>query len=386
MKILLCEDNDEKAKQLSAYIEESLAGNDVNVARAATLSAAQKCLYERAFDLVILDLMLPLRDGQRPEDVSEHLIGALETSDKNKGTNVIALTGFDDLVEAQRQKFLDSGIILVGFEVGSETWRRQLDVAVARIRQQTIFDFVVVCALDKERTAYRKSDASIGEYRNIRGLDCLEMTIGTSRGLCIKLPRMGLVNAAIVTARAIELFSPSLVAMSGICAGVKGRSKIGQLVVPDMCWEYQAGKWANNSFKLEHFDAPIKPESKTVLSQLVEPDLALRSLKAGLLDDPIVDEEVTMDPMATGSAVISDSARIEAIGEQHRKMVALDMEMYGVFQASRLSAAAPIFVGAKTVVDLADEAKDDRYHDYGCVLSARFITWVIPHLLASVGE
>jgi hypothetical protein len=87
--------------------------------------------------------------------------------------------------------------------------------------------------------------------------------------------------------------------------------------------------------------------------------------------------------MATGSAVVSDAAKIETIGDQHRKMVALDMEMYGVFQASCLSAASPAFVGAKTVVDLADEAKDDRYHDYGCVLSARFIAWVIPHLLAS---
>ena len=80
-----------------------------------------------------------------------------------------------------------------------------------------------------------------------------------------------------------------------------------------------------------------------------------------------------MAPMATGSAVIASSERLATIQEQHRKIAAIDMEMYGVLKASRLSAVNPIAFGAKTIVDLADSAKGDRYHEYGSILSARFV-------------
>jgi adenosylhomocysteine nucleosidase len=52
-------------------------------------------------------------------------------------------------------------------------------------------------------------------------------------------------------------------------------------------------------------------------------------------------------------------------------MAGLDMEMYGVYKAVELSSKNPI--GAKTVADLADNAKADKYHEYGSILSARFV-------------
>ncbi|TOF93204.1 hypothetical protein CGJ11_24035, partial [Vibrio parahaemolyticus] len=70
--------------------------------------------------------------------------------------------------------------------------------------------------------AYRETDATIGQTRKIHGLDCLEITIGSSHGFIIKPHSMGLVNMAITASKAIELFQPKIVAMSGICAGVTG--------------------------------------------------------------------------------------------------------------------------------------------------------------------
>ncbi len=64
---------------------------------------------------------------------------------------------------------------------------------------------------------------------------------------------------------------------------------------------------------------------------------------------------------------------MQDIGAQHRKMAGLDMEMYGVYKAAELSSGNPLFFGAKTVVDLADSAKGDTYHEYGSILSARFV-------------
>ena len=38
---------------------------------------------------------------------------------------------------------------------------------------------------------------------------------------------------------------------------------------------------------------------------------------------------------------------------------------------------------AKTVVDLADPNKDDKYHEYGCAISARFVVKALGKFLAS---
>lgn len=58
------------------------------------------------------------------------------------------------------------------------------------------------------------------------------------------------------------------------------------------------------------------------------------------------------------------------------------MEMYSVFRASAQSYdSSAVFFGAKTVVDLADENKSDKYHQYGCILSARFVARSIMELL-----
>ena len=242
MRILIIEDQDEKYSIIETEMRRFFDKVAVDVTRAETLAIATKCVYETKFDLIIIDLMLPLRAGGEPEDISEEIIATIELSDTNRGANIIALSGFEDLVTEQRQRFADAGIILVHYDGEVANWKKAITAAISRITQQMLFDFVVVCALDKERNAFRSTRAEIGELRNIRGLDCLTMTIEGLRGVCIKLPRMGLVDASIITSRAIDRFSPKIVAMSGICAGISGTSNIGALIIADPCWEYQGRK------------------------------------------------------------------------------------------------------------------------------------------------
>jgi adenosylhomocysteine nucleosidase len=226
-----------------------------------------------------------LRDGTSPEDISEEVISIIETSDANRGAGCIALSGFEDLVDEQRARFSDAGIILVHYDGDGGNWKKRLSGALARVREKEVFDFVIVCALDKERNAYKNTGAEYGSLRNIRGLDCMPIKIGELSGACVKLPRMGLVEASIITVRTIELFNPKILAMSGICAGVAGNSKIGNLVVADICWEYQAGKWADDKFKIEHYDVSLDINTKTSLSQLIAVDVRGDKYKIGLMED-----------------------------------------------------------------------------------------------------
>ena len=323
-----------------------------------------------------------LREGEDEQDISEDIISILELSSSNRDASIIAFSGFEDLVTAQRQRFSEAGIILVRYNSADDLWKKHISNALSKIREQVVFDFLIVCALEKERSAYRSTNAKIGEFRNIRGLDCLILEVGLLKGACIKLPRMGLVEASIITTRAIGLFKPRIVAMSGICAGREGNSKLGTLVVPDICWEYQAGKWADAGFKMEHYDVALQATVRTILDQLIASDVKGAKYKEGLLEDSIRFESIVIAPMSTGSAVIASSERMEQVGTQHRKMAGVDMEMYGVYKAAELSAQNLVFFGAKTVVDLANNSKGDTYHEYGSILSARFVLDVISKLAA----
>src|ERR1700731_3026757 len=168
--------------------------------------------------LIVSVLMFPLRDSQPlRQDISEDIISILELSTSNRDTNIISLSGYEDLVSSQRQRFTESGIILVHYDGSGGRWKKYIRSALSKIKEQVIFDFVIICALEKERSAYRSTSAKIGEFRNIRGLDCMMVELGSLKGACIKLPRMGLVEASIITTRAIDLFRPKLVTMSGIC-------------------------------------------------------------------------------------------------------------------------------------------------------------------------
>ena len=52
---------------------------------------------------------------------------------------------------------------------------------------------------------------------------------------------MGLVGMAITASKAIEAFQPKIVCMSGICAGVEGEVGLLDIIIGNICWEYQTG-------------------------------------------------------------------------------------------------------------------------------------------------
>lgn len=52
---------------------------------------------------------------------------------------------------------------------------------------------------------------------------------------------------------------------------------------------------------------------------------------------------------------------MKEIGGQHRKWAALEMEMYSLYEAATQSICAPLYFGAKAVVDVGDSSKETPY-------------------------
>jgi len=379
IKALIIEDNDVKYIKIFSIISDYFGSDRVEVTRCAFFAESVETIFEHHFDLIVVDLLLPRFFGDEPVDISEELVEHLGGSSKNSNATVIAISEFNDVIASRRSQFAKQAVFLLSYDE-HETWQECLKVLMQRVSFRRHLDFVIICALDKERSAFRRvdnDDFAWGEMFEVEGLDCREVKIGGASGMCIKQPRMGLVDATAVATKVLSVFSPRILAMAGICGGVSGESELGQLVVSDPSWEHQAGKWDGDSFRYEAYQEHLENGLRTRLSQLVESEGDFHDLTRGLLALPRLEKAAVIAPSGSGSAVIASKEHIDKIALQHRKLAAIDMEVYGVHRAVALFGSEVHCFAAKVVTDMADEEKDDALQIEGAVLSARFVVRAI---------
>jgi len=173
--------------------------------------------------------------------------------------------------------------------------------------------------------------------------------------------------------------------MSGICAGVDGESNLLDLIIGNICWEYQTGKYKNNKFKQEPYQSSIGNLIEVELKQFIDSNININKIKEGLYDTELKDSKILIGPISSGSAVIASAKKMEEIGMQRRKMAGLEMEMYSLYEAASQSLCKPLFFGAKAVVDLGDSSKGDTLHTTASIISARLIIRFLTSKLPSLG-
>lgn len=381
LNILIIEDSDEKSAEIVREVESFFKGAK-RIDRCASFSEVAKAIYEKAYDFIVADLMIPRRRGETEVDFSEELLLYISTSEKNSNAVTVGLSKFPDVVKARLEEFSARLVFLLHFDEAG-AWRQSLNLCMQRVAQNNVYDFVIICALEVEREAFRSvKGVEYGELSNFRGMDCRSLTIGTYKGLCVVPPRMGLVDATAVAAFALSECKPRVLAMAGICAGFSKEASLGSVIVSDPSWEHQAGKWKGNDFQTSHYQEPLNNEVRTCIAQVVKKDSTLSSLRYDLRDLKTPSENSALvAPSVSGSSVVASEELASSIAGQHRKMAALDMEVYGVYRAAALYPSQVKFFAAKTVVDFADEGKGDDIHTDGAILSARFVSATIGELL-----
>ena len=374
MHILLIEDQEDKIQVINDFIYENFDKDQCDITEAKSLEEARRQILSSIFDLIIFDIFLPITsaDDSYVSDVSVEIINEFSQS-QNYQTETIAITQYDIKDITNINIFNEAGVTVVHYSNEDLKWKDCLQVKLNRIVDKLKYDFLIFCALNKERTAYLNTDATVGELKKLNGLNCQNIKIGNHNGLCIKPNKMGLVNMAITASKAIEFFQPKIVAMSGICAGVEGEAKLLDLIIGDPCWEYQTGKFKDNEFKQEPYQSPIDQSIRVELDQFCQSDTDLSEIKSGLFESDLNTSRMFLAPVSSGSAVVASAEKMAEIELQHRKMAALEMEMYSLYEAARQSLCKPLYFGVKAVVDLGDTLKNDSVHSPASIISARFV-------------
>ncbi|MGM8930526.1 phosphorylase family protein [Salinicola halophyticus] len=384
MKILVLEDEDVKFEQIKAHVLEIMP--EAVIDREKNWLDYSHTVANIKYDLILLDLLVPRssKDGTI-EDHHAHLV---ETTryyrSKSFSTPAIVLTRHSlndgdfvhdlNLVDINVIPFNDHG-----------QWREALRIKLMAVRSPKKFDVVIMCALEKEASAFEELADSWGQVKTISGLSCREIKIGEYKTVIVRASRMGLVAAAVAAAFALDRFEPRLICMSGICGGVAGESNIYDLLVTQSCHQHDAGKWGETGFKSEHYDVQL---DVSVHNKLVEvasgPAMASleTDLNPGKSEVPsgierircnIVSDAIT----SSGSAVIAQAGKTSSLSVGQRKLAGFDMEVYSVYEAARHALKRTAFFAAKAVVDDGDENKGDSFHRIGCLLSARFVVAAI---------
>jgi nucleoside phosphorylase len=375
MKVLIIEDKPEKAAQIELIVRKfCLDKNDssnVYIENAYSTSMIHKPIHTTKFNLIIFDVYLPLYEKSKEEqNATRDIIFAYKDS-LNANTDAIVLTQQPN--SGDNSLFNEHGVIFIEYD-DNKNWVNPLNFVLEKVSKKINFDFLIFCALTKERKAYTHTNAKLGCLKTVSGLDCQELTIGDKRGLCIKPTRMGLINMAVTAARAIELFEPPFVGMSGVCAGQTDTTKMLDVIICTMAWEYQAGKYQSGVFIQEPYQVSVPPEQQNEISQFVEDPKLKNIICDGLtMHEHVNDMTIKLGPIASGSLVVADSKKMGEIKEGHRKLLGLEMEINALYEAANQTSCKPKYLAIKTATDFGDTDKSatDDFQDIGSIMAAR---------------
>lgn len=390
MKILILEDDLNKKNAINDQLQKFIY--EIEVVHVVDFQSFHTAIERDKFDLIIADLIVPLFKGMEESDVTQNIVESVRDIECcNFRTPVVALTQFSNTAEDNFRGLNNKDILVLTYHDDENSpWRSSLMEKLALCVPPLTYDFIIVCALEKEAAAYLSIDKNIEKgTKSYQGFDIRNINISDKNGIIITSPRMGLVSSSIVCARAIEVFKPKIICMSGICAGFSDKSNIYDVIIPDICHQHDSGKWDTDGFSPEIYSVQVNPDVRSKINEIIgRSDFkifisdGIRCKKSEIPDDKEYFEfNVILGPASSGSSVVADEEMASEIKKQHRKAVAFEMETFALYEAARLSPSTPKFFSAKAVVDNGNAKKGDAFHTVASLVSAKCVYKILEGLL-----
>lgn len=397
VRLIIVDDEIEKGKDISRILHQRF-GDDFDVAHVSNAVDARKRMRECRYDIALIDVNLPesLMDAPSAE-AGFALFDMLKVDSRaNLPDEVIFVTAREELEKEAFRKASERGATLCFYRETENAW---IDVLAGRV------GYIIA---RKKRHAPPQADVAIvtalssPEFDAVLNIGCdwKPYSLGSDathyylggvnvEGRKLSLvaacaPRKGMPMSAALAAKITQVFKPKLLAMVGICAGVRGKVSLGDIVVADPTWDWGSGKHAIDAEELPVFRAaPYQSGLKQNIAALVQAECREQSLctrvRAGWPGRvPEGELKVHLGPMASGASVLAHDQAIGPIVEGHREVIAVEMEAYAVMAAADLCGAIPLVI--KSVCDFADAKKSDDWQAYASYTSASYLAHLLPKL------
>ncbi|MDR5832563.1 hypothetical protein P9250_32460 [Caballeronia sp. LP006] len=399
LKILIVEDEQEKRRLIAAAVLGTQGINEEDVEYATDVSAAKRAIRRCRFDLVILDINLPEKpDAYATAGAGLQVVSFIKNNVAAKPPGyLVGMTAYDESADAAADEFASPLWKLVRFSYTENGWKQSLELALEYLVQKHRppyvsdgktyhTDLAIFTALDEELESVLALNANWSQ--EVVAHDHARYYVGTfasqhrpMRVVAVAAPRMGMPPAAAVAAKLISTFRPRTLVIAGICAGVRGKTELGDILIADPCFDWGSGKWVRDETTSELRFRPAPYQWR--LDERLRAGARAVALTPGILDGihrqfegarPAKTPRVIIDAMASGASVLQAARLVDDVRDQHKNLVGVEMESYAVFTAAEYaSEPRPACIAIKSVCDFGDETKSDDAHTYASYTSAQFL-------------
>lgn len=400
IKILIIEDEQEKRRNIVEAILSVEGISEGDIDHDSDVVAAKRRLTQTRYDLVILDINLPENSVSKPAvGAGLGILNFIKRNAKAQAPKfLVGMSAYDEGFSAATDAFSSPLWKLMRFSYGDSTWQNQLREAVEYIVQNDKPPY-----LTDGRTFHRDLAIFVAledvELDSIRALDGHWQEVAVAHDnsryfegyfsngdsyvsvVVVAAPKMGMPTAAAISSKLIYTYRPRYLAITGICAGVKGKVEIGDILVADPCFDWGSGKWVKNpvSGDLRFRPAPypwrLDDGIRSKIKALSESEKVIEEIRYAFgTAAPRVAPSVKIEAMASGGSVLQAAKLMDDVLDQHKNLVGVEMESYAVFTAAAYAPEPrPVCFSIKSVCDFGDESKTDNAHKYAAHTSAHFL-------------
>lgn len=199
------------------------------------------------------------------------------------------------------------------------------------------------------------------------------------RVLTAQQTEMGMTAASHLASKIVNTFRPRYLIMTGIAAGIGTDQIYGDVIVPDVIWNYSAGKFVSAEIADITFgDVGFLPRPVAL-----ELDKDILKIIEDLKTDPDNEFHLHIGPMACGNSVVANRDVVDRqIHSLFPKTTGLDMESYSIFYvALHSSEPKPKAIVIKSICDYADSQKSDQYQKFAAYTSSQFAKFLYENYL-----
>lgn len=258
---------------------------------------------------------------------------------------------------------------------------KENDIALRNENELTV-DVALMTAVEDEYRAVCKIFKNIyAEYFENGFKYCLvncEIIDGVNIVIAVfRQNNMGLVSASMTATYALNKFKPNLLLMCGVCAGVKDKANLGDLIIFSPVYDYGSGKYCAGRFLPDYRQHQINGVVRPIVEKMccdINLKREIRDAWENQSGKPITELEIHIYPGGSGAAVITDEGVVEELKTHQRTLGAIDMESYAIAEVANAAMTKEIpWLVVKGVQDFATPLKNDQYREYAAFVSGIFI-------------
>lgn len=190
-----------------------------------------------------------------------------------------------------------------------------------------------------------------------------------------QLIEVGNNDAGIAATRIIQRWKPRNVLMVGIAGGVRGKVRLGDVVVSQFAYYYEPSKLIDGV--VEHrgrqFNSDLMLYGRAGHYEAAEWKADVQVARPDAADGGQVLPEVHFAPIGCGEKVVADLEELASILRQCPKALGIAMEGAGVAKAALSDAFPPRYLEVRGISDFAGPEKNDGWHEYAADAAAAFV-------------